>query len=772
MGSLCSRECQGPAQPEGPVPKLCSSCDRLDFETMFSLEVKQSPIGLLSDYTDPSCSFCKLISKSISLAWGPGWDAARLSSTTTNPPPHLFIQSRSPLSVNQNGRTTHPQPRLLLAISHQPPSFHLGRAPLREVDRMKDRFIVAEIESLPDRLEEPQACLLPRREVGDRINARQLKRWLRACQEHKHSMEAVNRDDIDDLFQDEYGFRVIDVVDECLVQKTERCEYVALSYVWGRLPTLLRPGDTTGQTPVLLSLQNNIEELSVPRGLSLQRQAERNSGRIPNTVRDAMELTRQIEMRYLWVDTLCIVQDDSADQARQIGRMDDVYNSAAVTVIAAAGDDADAGLSGIRPRQGHPIRPSRIIDGTDGTTLGLSLCLPSLCEEVRRATWNTRGWTFQEQCLSRRCLYFTAEEVFFNCSETQWREGYDYGEEKRYDGLKVQVRTGPPWWSSKLRRDLDPTPYHYLGDVAKGLDIHSYQRAVQAYSRRELTYKLDKLNAFEGICSRFGKSGNSTNLSIRQTQGFPTHLLFQAILWFPSDEAHKSICTANQPEESVDSFSTWSWASWTGPVEFVFAESLWLSRNISQAALKGVPPYVPITCWYFGGSTQRIWSSPGWEAVCGEYSSAGIDKAMAMKEFSHIKGELGRIGMDAGLLLENLQTQAPPRLLTFGELGFFAPYLPAAEFRLSPATGQQVFFLEISEHRGQFRFDGEVKHLDKLVVFVTTNTITKPPDIQSVLMGLSTLDGISTRVGIGYIYYSKEPNAGKLKWQYTFFTLR
>ncbi|RYP42707.1 hypothetical protein DL767_000076 [Monosporascus sp. MG133] len=748
--------------------QLCNTCDRLDLEEMLCYEVNEQFVGCLSDYKDPDCPFCDLISKSICLAWGAGWNSARLCLTTSSPP-KLFIQSRSPLSVKASGRTEHPQPRLLLAIDQKPPSFQHNRAPLREIDRVKDRFIIAEIESLPDD-SAPSAPkemhFLPRREVGDRINIRLVKYWLEECKKHKHSKKSVGKGN--DLFQRKHGFRLIDVIDECLVQRTERCDYVALSYVWGRIPTILFPGDNAEITPILLTIRENVKDLGVPKALSQSRQASLKSGRIPRTVRDAIELTRMIGIRYLWVDTLCIVQDDQEDKSGLIGSMDDVYDTATLTIIAAAGSDADAGLRGISPRTGRLIEPAKITNASDGTTLNLSICLPSLCEEVRRSTWDTRGWTFQEQCLSQRCLYFTPEETFFNCIEVQWREGYNY-QEQRFKDFDVEVRTGPPWWSMKLRRDLDPTPYHYLGDVSKGLDIQNYHRAVQTYSRKNLTFPQDVLNAFEGIFNRFKRPGDTSELSIRQTQGIPAHFLFQGILWFPSDDSQKRFCKPSQPGGLSEQFSTWSWTSWIGPVEFVFADSLWLSRNISQAPIKRVPIYTPIPFWHYGDSSRRFWSCDVWKAACEARDNAARHKS---DEVSRTKSYLSdHTGINFDLLLERSLSEVPPSL-SCGELGFFGPYLPSSEFRVSVATGKRVGSLEVSVHRGEFRFDGEVEEVDEIVAVVAANTITKPPDAQSILLGLATRNGISSRVGIGFIYYSKKPRSPKPQWHYRFFKMR
>ena len=526
---------------------------------MLCNEKKEQPMGPLSAYTDPDCPFCNLISKSICLTWGAGWNSAKLCSTAGTLP-ELFMQSRSPLSIKENGRTTHPRPRLLLAVDQKPPRFQQNGAVVREINRVKNRFIIAEIESLPNDSIPPgtnEMPLLLRREVRSRINVPLVKRWLQDCKHHKHSRKAGSQKD-NDLFQRESGFRLIDVINERLVQKTERCDYVALSYVWGNIPTLLATRENDEEIPILLTVKENVKRLSYPNGLSPSQLAALESARIPRTVLDAMEFTRRIGMRHLWVDTLCIVQDDERDKSRLIRSMDDVYDNATVTIIAAAGSDADAGLRGMSPRKEWPIEPTKIADTSDRTSLSLAICLPSLSEEVRKSTWNTRGWTYQEQCLSQRCLYFTAEEVFFNCSEAQWREGYALEDAKCGDS-KVQVRTGPPWWTRNLRKDPDPTPYRYVGSMTSGLDILDYQTAVQDYSRKKLSFPQDVLNAFEGIFNRFNRSETAAELSISQAQGIPAHLLFQAILWFPSDGSQKRSSSTPQPEESAGQFSTWSW---------------------------------------------------------------------------------------------------------------------------------------------------------------------------------------------------------------------
>ncbi|RYP77472.1 hypothetical protein DL770_007073 [Monosporascus sp. CRB-9-2] len=599
-GSLAYRSSARTAQ-------LCSLCCNLDLETMLRTEGKEKTMGRLSDYADPECPFCSLISKAICLAWG----------STATPPLKLFIQSRSPLSVKMYGRVKHPQPRLQLAVDQKPPSFQQNSVTVREIVRVKNRFIIAEIESVPEESmssranEEP---FLSRRGVGGQINVPLLKHWLEDCQNHTHSKTVRSRKS-PNLFQHEDGFRLIDVIDECLVQKSEWCDYVALSYVWG------------GVTP-FHSTTKNVKRLSDPKGLSPPQVASVTSERIPSTVLDAMVLTRNIGMRYLWVDNLCIVQDDQREKSRLIGRMDEVYENATVTIIAAAGSDANAGLKGISP---HP----------------------------------------------------------------------------------------------------DPTPYRYMGDLSSGLDIKAYQSAVQDYSRKNLSFPEDVFNAFEGIFNRFNKYGGSSELSIKPTQGIPIHLLSLAILWFPSDGSRKRRSQVTESEAPSFHYSTWSWASWIGAVEFVFADSRWLSRNISQALIKKVPIYVTIASWYYGGFNRRCWSHNAWKAAGEAQNDVSGDVA---DDLSVTRAYLSELGINADELLRQSLLEAPESLID-GELGFFGAYLPAREVRLSTREGVRVGTLEISCHHGEFMFDGEMEEVDEFVLVVAGNTITKPPDKYTVFLG-------------------------------------
>jgi hypothetical protein len=119
---------------------------------------------------------------------------------------------------------------------------------------------------------------------------------------------------------------LINVEDGCLVAPQSMLTYIALSYVWGKV----QPFQTT---------RENVQILRKPKALY----AARIRSRIPRTFQDAMRLTRSLGQRYLWVDALCIVQD-AADKQNQLDRMGQIYQGATLTIVAAQGQDAGAGI--------------------------------------------------------------------------------------------------------------------------------------------------------------------------------------------------------------------------------------------------------------------------------------------------------------------------------------------------------------------------------------------------------------------------------------------
>jgi hypothetical protein len=130
---------------------------------------------------------------------------------------------------------------------------------------------------------------------------------------------------------------------------------------------------------------------------------------LPRTIVDAIHVCHGLNIMYLWVDALCIIQDSPEDTDVQIGSMAVVYGGASLTIVAGFGDSADAGLPGINfPRMNEHFQ-SRLgdLDLTVAPVSGLDLLIKSV--------WYIRGWTFQELILSKRILAFTGEQMLLFC---------------------------------------------------------------------------------------------------------------------------------------------------------------------------------------------------------------------------------------------------------------------------------------------------------------------------------------------------------------------
>ncbi|KAH8728763.1 heterokaryon incompatibility, partial [Phaeosphaeriaceae sp. PMI808] len=165
--------------------------------------------------------------------------------------------------------------------------------------------------------------------------------------------------------------------------------YVTLSYVWGK------------SKPFLLT-QDMYLKLIQPGALKLHFQ------NIPRTIRDSVSFCRSIGERYLWVDSICIIQDNSEDKRNQIGSMDSIYANSSFTIVAAEGNSSEAGLAGV-----STLRPSQA--STWINDMELITVFNDVESIVEDAVWNTRAWTFQEQRLSHRKLFFTRQQIYFEC---------------------------------------------------------------------------------------------------------------------------------------------------------------------------------------------------------------------------------------------------------------------------------------------------------------------------------------------------------------------
>ncbi|KAL8364569.1 hypothetical protein RB595_003720 [Gaeumannomyces hyphopodioides] len=307
----------------------------------------------------------------------------------------------------------------------------------------------------------------------------------------------------------------------------------------------------------------------------------------PKTIRDAMRLVESVGERYLWVDAICMVQDDQEQMGRDIPKMNIVYGQAFATIVALHGDSAEAGLPGVSPGTRRPQHiellvvskgsPNLDYDPDEGSgevdTLDITLSPWPLDLQLDVAKWNTRGWIFQEHLLSRRCLFFTRDTVYFQCARhtlseygTDAHAGPDPSNSTTEAGQEEPAAATAPWRGNALDHlpDIPDAP----SEKRLGQIFNIYASLVETYTRREFSLKSDIVNGFAGVLSVLEK-----HLGGESHAGLPAAVLAHALLWAQAEPIPlRGMRLATLDDVNIGSpdrqFPSWSWAGWDGPVEY------------------------------------------------------------------------------------------------------------------------------------------------------------------------------------------------------------
>jgi hypothetical protein len=269
----------------------------------------------------------------------------------------------------------------------------------------------------------------------------------------------------------------IDVERGTLVEGDTSWKYLAMSYAWGKVSLL----QTTKQ---------NLEKLKTSGGLSSAR------SQIPQTIRDAIALTSHLKVRLLWIDCLCIVQDDAERKHDAIQNMDIIYSQAFATIVAAEGRDAQSGFSGVQNMDRNlPINADIMIRG-----FNFGFCSPvvqSFDSSQPRCYQYERAWTLQEMSLSRRVLYVFKQQAFVVCLKSV------RGETRELDDRFHVITHMFALFQILYRQVAQPcTDEEDHDDFMRILNFPAaYRSIVSTYTAASLSYPQGVLNAFAGFAA-------------------------------------------------------------------------------------------------------------------------------------------------------------------------------------------------------------------------------------------------------------------------------
>ncbi|KAF1811671.1 HET-domain-containing protein [Eremomyces bilateralis CBS 781.70] len=367
----------------------------------------------------------------------------------------------------------------------------------------------------------------------------QAKRWIQTCTQSHRKCNSADKEDW-------YPTRLLDIGNQedpslrLVLKSEERFQggYASLSHCWGKfqIARLLKCN--------LGALRKSID----PKTLS-------------ETFQEAINVTRFLGVRYIWIDSLCIVQDDDMDWMQESAQIKDVYSRALINLAASASTDGSGGL--FRSR-----RPDLLPAFTTATSWPGKehICVwnDTWSMEVRDAPLNQRGWVLQEQLLSPRILHFGESQVYWGCSEMDACEifpngrphhvVYEWG--KNRDSFAPHLRKSSP-------EELTDTDRH--AELS-----YRWRSLVETYSLCHLSYEDDKLVAFSGIAKYYQFEGNNGYLA-----GLWRSDLLVQLLWAANHERH-FISTEGPEKPRQYRAPSWSWAAVNGPVVY------YVARRISE----------------------------------------------------------------------------------------------------------------------------------------------------------------------------------------------
>lgn len=310
--------------------------------------------------------------------------------------------------------------------------------------------------------------------------------------------------------------------------------YVALSHCWGT------DDDLKSQ---MLTFQRELRIGMDPK-------------RLPKTFRDAVHLTRRIGVKFLWVDSFCIIQDSDTDWEEQAPKMASVYQGALCTISAAASRDSHGGLYDSEEVKSHVQFEHR------GRRL-VAYCHVDY-KAIEKSTLNSRAWVLQEWILSPRLVHFTKDGVFWECLSYVASENHDFD----FHFTHIQ----DPLFASEEN--------HMFPVMARAAVSGSFQtwqrlyevwaRLIEDYTGRKMTFQEDKFAALAGLTTAFKRQLQDVSIAGLWRADFHMGLLWSVESYSSIHSIYLEYSRYKAPEwkAAIPGIPSWSWASIDGPIYY------------------------------------------------------------------------------------------------------------------------------------------------------------------------------------------------------------
>ena len=308
-------------------------------------------------------------------------------------------------------------------------------------------------------------------------------------------------------------------------------KYTTLSHCWGNFP-------------ITRLLQDNHD--------SFLQSIDYNS--LSKTFQDAIRVTRSIGIRYIWIDSLCIIQNSEEDWAIESQRMEGIYSSSYLNIAAGHAADGRSGLDIERDcRSLTPLVVNLSSDFPIKNQHDRYVCVEFGLwgREVLKCPLASRAWVAQERFLSPRTIHFASSQIFYECPGLCACESYPRG-------LPTAVAAIDPRMKLYSRSDLD-----LMKNPAFEFVSRMWIGFVEDYSRMALTKQADKLIAIAGIARRIASWIATDDSDTEYSAGVWTlirgRMDMTQLLWIQLRQTPKL-------SSRLWRAPSWSWASVDGAV--------------------------------------------------------------------------------------------------------------------------------------------------------------------------------------------------------------
>ncbi|KAL4889851.1 heterokaryon incompatibility protein-domain-containing protein [Aspergillus ambiguus] len=418
---------------------------------------------------------------------------------------------------------------------------------------------------------------------------RRVEAWLELCRTTHDSCSPPERDP-------ELPNRVVDVgstgAQVAVIESQGRTgKYIALSHSWGSSPRI------TASKATLKDLKDGIAVSFLPK-----------------TFQDTIHVARRLGVRYIWIDCLCIIQDDSEDWEKEAAQMDRIYRNSYVTVSASASYDSHSGCfpkrqrdSYISPatrslgynilREGmgpasvmieyeHPSQPRNrnIVHLFDEWLPGSRYRAPQKMNIGSFGKWfdpiadeplSSRGWTLQERVLSPRIIHYAADQMYFECDYTLLSEdGFEFLNGSCFSLARCVDTQRISFDEHGLQNTSMSTVPGVNAETGGHRWTHGWLALIQNYSKRSLSVSKDKLSAVAGVAKVIAEETGDDYLAGAWAAHLPEDIYWRVYAQEEYFEVEsglpvkgKILGDVSRPVEYRA--PSWSWASIDAPIKYI-----------------------------------------------------------------------------------------------------------------------------------------------------------------------------------------------------------